>query len=602
MELNKMLELKKSLVEPLENTDLHFYHSCEYLEKSIKGLKNAIRDKVYGCYLVGGLRGVGKTSFVNLCCNCNDAFNKVIKVNINMASIDKIENLLLYIIRELYYSMEIEKVDESIIDELRTMYIKTFLLVNNNSRITIGEVNTKEGEETNIKKYKVSILPKIPVLEKFLSIGTDKLKEDSINKKSQQIDAINKCYEVTEVFDEHTRFLELKHILRKLSESKHTIIFTYDELDKMEPDSLELVFRLYKDLFLNYRTINIFIVGYDEFNKYASDDIKSNPLNTYFIGKYYVPTMDYMNFQMYCYKVFPIEEQLKMHEIYYSTLGILRNINTYMYNNYGQDKFFQEKAFLFTKTMVDLYSNMIERQSLDIFKYNLKQLIDYIFDYAPIRYEDAKNFLDKLNKNLSNVSITFEKVINSILKHSKVLNNIISIKYEKDFTKYLNVINISFEDKMKWIDDINKKKVDIDDLYPYFSSLRFWEINRNLLVSKVEPITICRRKRNGFKILKRIIESSIYNLKNLIIIEKHFDYMGGEGISYSSILLLELPIGYVAYIVEDCSFSYEDSIISDYKEFLKKNDIKMITLKYDEISIEDNIQMILEDLDREIYG
>lgn len=598
--MNKMIELKKSLVEPLQGNDLHFYYSCEYLEKNIKSLKKAIKDKIYGCYLVGGIRGVGKTSFVNLCCNFDDEFNKTIKVNIDMSRVDKIENLLLYVIRQLYYSMEKQKLDVNIMDEIKTMYIKTFLSVNNNSSITLGEINTEESEESNIKKYQISLLPKVPVLEKFLSIETDKSKESFINKRNQQTEKITQCYEITEVSDEHIRFLEFKNILKKLSDSEYTIIFIYDELDKMETNTLELVFRLYKDLFLNYRVINIFIVGYDEFIKYTSDDIRSNPLNTYFIGKYYVPTMDYMNFQRYCYKVLSIETQLEMYEIYYSTLGILRNINTYMYNNYEKDKIFEEKAFLFTNIMIDLYNNKIARQSLDIFKYNLKQLINYIFDYAPVRYDDVKNFFDKLNENLPNVRISFGKVINTILKHSKTLNNIISIEY-KENTKYL-IMNIS-EDRKKWIDNINLKKIDMKDLYSYLSDSKFWKVNEDLLVNRVKPITICKNQTNGFGILKRIIKSSIYKLKNVIIIEKHYNFMGMKGISYSGILLLDLPVGYVAYIVEDCSFNYEDSrYIEDYRDFLEQNRIKAITLKYDEISIENNIENILRDVDRKIYG
>ncbi|PGU13410.1 hypothetical protein COD21_02240 [Bacillus cereus] len=267
-----------------EETEVKIYLDSKFLSDSPKAnitinpllemlpLKEAILYGPLSCFIVTGYRGVGKTSFINYtrdkakeefsALNQSDPsheYKSLLFVSCNFVNGDKKEHILRKLVRQLVTSVQEDEEALKILntkpdlrDELNVLYKRTFAQVNDMTKETDTDTTTI-SRASNLSnafiimsiislalvsnaiwnlilsfdlKYATGVMAIISILTTVYTYQRSSITE---NKSQKEI-------EVKTLYDDEIAETRLIGYIQRLRELGIKVIFTLDELDKIEND------------------------------------------------------------------------------------------------------------------------------------------------------------------------------------------------------------------------------------------------------------------------------------------------------------------------------------------------------------------------------
>ncbi|WBW96232.1 P-loop NTPase fold protein [Oceanirhabdus sp. W0125-5] len=588
---------KKSLIEPLDKEELHIFHSSDSLDRCISEIYEIINNKVHGAYLIGGIRGVGKTSLINLCCE-KYRYSDLVRINLDCNKIINIENFIYFFVEALRKSIQTVDLPEEIFSEIENISKK--IISNYSSKITSGYDNNKsqhirfeDVDENNID-LNLNIFKFFGQAFNIRNAFGQKISKSSIAESSKKNCHIQEIEERNDIF---ILIEKLTIVLKKIAtcEKKYRIVITVDELDKHNESFIEELFDYYKNLFLNSHIITFFIVDAIKYINIRNKSEIENKLLSYFIKCIYVPTLEHKDVKDYMYREFEIESYKNIMEVDYLTFGIFRKMNTYKYQHGYNGKYIFAQAFIYyIFTSEEEQDTFFEGYTYDLYKYFVKELIQYIFRQKRITLKYICDYFEKKMEKF-NVYIDYNNFIIKRLDELSLKYNFVTVTQLSSDYKVYDFILENFKE-YKILDDYMIQKIEYK-----LNSRDCRNINKYIYRRELFPVTITDHKTEAFYYAIRFIETMGKFIDNVIIVEKISTFMDGEVFKYSAILIINKPVGKIVYIIDDCSFSYEGPLtVNQLIKFMRVNNIKLIKIETDDEPVKENLEYILEKTEEQI--
>lgn len=559
-----------NIIEPITEEQEGFFFFTKKTKSQICELQKLIKDDVYGCYLVAGMRGIGKTSFINVALSNSENYpygKKGIIVRLNAIQISNVKELFPVLVEELLH------LSENSSDILKTFHEKLRkidFLNRGNMKICIqggGAFEHVEGTSNAITKemktgFDIESITKLPFKLNSILSGEEK-KQTNTNITAN----IKRDFE----YETHEKPYELfRELLNELENCRFRLILVLDEIDKCEETFIKEVFAQYKDFLTNYKLFCFFIT--DE--SIYKDCIKSknNIFATYFIKMFYLPLLSYQETMRYCFEHYCEKEISSVDILYYLSLGNTRllniNYNTFLKVDFLKIEYvvllYKAKLFQYIIENVQYEFDMEDIRSLkkDMLKTDIKALIEYIFDgggcltsvatdyYNSIkanRYPEAKEILEcmqKYNDKFGMQIINFRDDKISLCYQSNirifVADGSLEICYDKDNTMAYN------------------NRIGIKELFPFYEKGMKPYANGGGLIHLIklgnnEPYAY----RNA---MEHILISNYFSIDKLIWIKRMRDGGWYTDEEYSLLAVIDKGIGKrYAYYNEAGSYSSEES-------------------------------------------
>ncbi|MFN0224246.1 hypothetical protein [Paenibacillus sp. KR2-11] len=583
---------KRSLIEPLNEQELHIFHANYEIERLMNEFIRVLRDEAHGCYLLGGFRGTGKTSFIRLCCAGLDK-RKLIRIHMDCSKLINVSNFLYFLVEELVKvtnELEMPEILFSSIQEIHNKVINK--IVNKKVQFNINkEINNDTLEEMSNEKLSVSIT----LLNKMISFINGKERHIKFrNEKNNSVEN-SEVFELEARNDEFVLVERLAAVFSQISKEEYQVLLVIDEVDKQTNSFLEELFGVYKNLFLNFHLITVFVVDPNKYQEIVFSDEIDDKLKVYFTRCFYLPTLSFEDIKDYMYREFEVYSELDCLKAAYLSNGTMRKINIYSYIEGHNDPYLLQKAFLLQDILSEAQSSIIRNQSAylqDKFKFIVKDLLEKLF-YA--RRMDRKKAIELLQEKFDKHHIPIDPwgVIECMEK---------SASKRPDFIfewKDIGNVTIKIIPREIYQENCDPNKYKID--YPFNPSVTCG-INRSFNKTNSEPISVMKRDTRGFKHVIRIVETNMRSVQNIIIVRKISHWDEREVYNYSAIVILDKPVGNVIYVVEECSFSYEGPFtVQLLIDFVANHKIPEIIIDMDDEPVLDNLEFIFDEIDKKIY-
>ncbi|MCR6098847.1 hypothetical protein HXA31_15895 [Salipaludibacillus agaradhaerens] len=587
-----MLNKRNYLNSPLNKEEMYLYHADENLIEIINDFKDNLTKHKDGCYLLGVMRGSGKSTFIRYCVRGAERViggNSVIPVYINLGN--KINDLVTSSIRELYKVLVKGdlNISQEIITILKELYDLTFV-----QREEIFDNNkNKKNTETNYIDYStdgsLSILSKLPFLKGKL--GYKKLKgRKDIN--DYRVENLYKDRKIKKYDTDYLKMLFMELLIRINKENENTtLVFFLDDLDKLNTNDIESIINQNKDLILETYTSFVFIVSnetYISLNNMLFAKIEA--YNNYFLEFYYVPLLSWdNNFETLCHRKLELDYLDDAVGIFYESNGLMRKA-IHLSNKDKNNNINILCGFLYKDILNSILSHSYNMNEAikDIIKVKMKHFIEYVKQVESISYSEAETFI---TQNCNDILDLHKNMILKVLIENCCNNKIIKYGYENisssDTTFYLNesaLINYSHANKTK----LSTSKVEGGKPY------------HNYVYLKAEYIRVLTKNDNeGFKMLINLIERTKEDVLYILSVEKEFQAFGDNDVkSFSAAAVISEVAGDTVYIVEDCAFTYEGynnwKFFKDSLKPLSNLRYKHFKVKGEEFKLETNFNQFIK--------
>lgn len=585
---------KGSLIEPLKEKELHIFHANSDIAELIKSFTRVLRDEVHGCYLLGGFRGAGKTSFVNLCC-VSVGNRKLVRIQLDCSKLVNVSNFLFFFVEALAEETSGLKLPAAVHSEIQTLREKVaFKSLNKKMQIAINkEIGNQSQEELSAEKLSINF----SILNKLL--GFMKSGERHAKTRNEE----NRSLESSELFEVEARndeFILIEHlskVLCHISEEGYQIVNVIDEIDKQTHTFLEDLFGVYKNLFLNSHMTTVFVVDQNKYQDIVFREEVDDNLRVYFTGCFYLPTFGFEDIKGYMYREFQVTSKWECLKAAYLSNGAMRKINTYSYMDGYQDSYLLQKASLWQDILSETERKLIRHHHhayvKDKLKVIVKDTIERLFYTGSIERSKLTDALqDKFYKH--NLPVDAVDIIRCMEQIATKNPSLIVIYNDINDKTY---IKVNPKDSIEAYRDSDGSTMTFQ-----LNSWDIEDINRTFIKSQSDPIPIVERDTQGFEHFIRIIETNIRSIKNIIIIKKFSNWDQSEVYTYSAILIMDKPVGNVVYVVEECSFSYEGPFTVELlTDFMSKHKIPRIVIEMDDEPILEHLDYIYDEVDKKIY-
>lgn len=502
--------------------------------------RQIIGGYIQGLHLIGGFRGSGKTTFLNL---FKDEF-KDEKFFLHLNILDESYDLISEIVILLDKIIEEEKLD--VCDECRSKI--TELKYN-----ILNEVLIKKSSESRYSEKEVNKLQQVLgiTISKVFNINSN---NNLIAEKLKKNEIIHEIIS-TPIQKQDRNIKELNSVLKILSEKKQLVIIL-DEIDKLSEISFNNFLQKYKELFLESGLIYFIVCDTEKFIKIRQEDKDSNIFNKYI----YFPLLSWKEYLITAPKIKGFIDMDTIKKSYLYTMGNFRRIITFDEN---------DKFNLYSRNMWNIL-NEIENSEIfinlseafqDIIKEFLRYFLPKLKLNLYLKDEEILNISAKFLPDLD-IGITINRIL-ELLKESKY------ISYEEG--KYeiirdnVSLYNENLSLKQVLLEDHNSKNFFIRSSNRY--SIEYLDTSDNKKL--YELIVLFRNLIDGALIFKQ---------------ESTHDFI--NNISYHLVLLTRHVFEPTAFVnVKGFSWNHERiRAYAEMKSYLKECNIiyKEYNLKKDE--------------------
>lgn len=598
-----------NIIEPITEMQEGFYSQTEFSGNQIRELQRMIEEDIYGCYLITGMRGVGKTSFMNVALSHTKygmREKEQVIIRVNAVQMQGAKELFPILVRELL--RVVEKFDGRIKN-----YFKQLQMIDVVSKGTIKksirEQWTSSHVEENSDSNKEGVNLGIginSILQLPIQIGTT----TNVEREKQLSDAVSAEtgysfeYEVLENPQEW-----FNDLLDDFEKSNIRLLVVLDEIDKCDSAFLDEIFCYYKDLLLNSKMFWLLVADEQMYQRYLG--LKKNVLDTYFIKKIYLPLMTYEETMQYCFQHYCEEKISSVDIIYYLSIGNRRLINIHYLtkNQRGllkrEDIVLLYKARLFkditSKVQYDFDMEDIRNYKKDVFKVNVKKFIEYIFERNVLSISEAIEFYDNIKGNSYPYAA---EIVQYIKEYTGMLGlQIINVDDEKIALYLDNGVRMrdSMNDLMLDYSDgrevHDNNKIGIRELYPFYELGMRPCMNG---VGKVRLVKLGNNHPHAYRdAMEHLLIANFFCIQRLIWIKRVREGGCYTDEEYSLLAVIETPSGMkYGYYNEAGSYSSESSYaITDLIEKLKEMEVSYSERRFDKgESFEEIINQIAKEL------
>lgn len=571
-----------NLIEPITEEQVGFFFITENIKKQICELQSLIKENAYGCYLISGMKGIGKTSFINTALSNleNPIYKKsYVTIKLNATCVADVNKLFLLLIKEL---LHVSANKNSPINVFYNKLRKIELICSGNLQFYWEEETAtalNEGTLSSITKEEqvgadVSGIFKVPFIGKLIRGQTS---NDFSNVESRLSTKRKTEYDMQE--DPYELFRELLNEFENLS---IRLIFIFDEVDKCSTTFLDEIFNYYKDLLTNFKIFSIFLTDEKAYKAYIQS--RDSLLFTYFIKAFYLSTMSYEETLRYCFGQHCEENLCKADILYYISLGNTRIININYKTHFIVNFFEPEYVVLLYKARLfhyvieniryDLDVEDMRRFKKDMLKVDIKALIEFIFDKKECQLSTVIDYFNSVRTN----RYPEANVILECIRNYKDSLGIKLVKFEDDriIVEYNNDMRLhnTRDDLDVYDHNLNKmltqnNKIRIENFYPFFK--KGMSISTNSTGS-IQLVKLGDNHPEAYtEAMEHLIISNYFNINKIIWLKRERD--GGKtwitDEEYSLIVIIDTGIGRrYAFYNEAGSYSSEKS--SYITDLLKK--------------------------------
>lgn len=543
--------------------------------------------------LLGGVRGCGKSSLINLAAE----FEKNLVVKIDCSIVDEDVDLLILITNELKKILDRNEVplDEKPSVEVDRLIREITFSATNIYRVTTLERILKESGE--IADFVAEVCLPFKAFNLKSSIRA-RLKEVLVSKKDETEELLQQ--RVTAYFERKTAFCLLIDKINEISGKKLVLIF--DEIDKNSVEFLDMIFDKYKSFFTSGKTTNIFLISIPQYYHIMYGNACEN-IAVYFDKKYFLRAASFQLFKNISYN--EIRSSIALEINYYLNQGVFRNVYADMeaekrnISLMSKAKYYTKLAGFvnsrdelndFIKEILMLVLNKVLQMGFidnQLKLSNLKQICSEEFSiYKNIQLEELTLYVLK-----SSVVVNTENWIN--LNEDKIVfdYNIFEEKYKKDLYNDFDSENSSSH----W-EHYKGDELSAEERLRYNHEHKFKDINNGQIkirnYADLEFVLIDDSNNSHGDIIKTLLYRE--GIKAFVKVKKE-NYLGDE-FGYVFFIGSSINGKYVLYY-KNASWSYEACWVGKkIDNFVSANNIKNITVEVNEDFKEtkENLFIIIE--------
>lgn len=601
--MSKLYEARKSnLINPLSKGEMEYTFKCEYVNDIIKNLN----EKRYGSYLIGGIVGTGKSSLVDIATSYSK--EKALTVHINFYNENEIgDNFSKIVLEHLIDELENENVISD--EKLSELVAQSKLELHYSMNEQLDKKETIGSGTKRIKKEDVSLFSKLGFgfkggISSEASIeGKGSLEDEKYNDENQEM---QRTISMTKM--EHDRIEDIVNIVRQLDGLN--VIFIFDELDKMNTDILERIFKKYKSLFMESNIFSFFLVDDEMYLKYSDSNICKNKLYTYFSGKYYLPLLTFEETLRYCVMMFGESKYLMGLCKYYNSLGNYRLINISYNQDDGIDAMILIKAYIFKCVINKINAPYLEHYQMDAILKKIKIVIEELIKVRNFTIEDFEYHLEKCNV-IDTVWPKKREMINWVIG---AIRDIIPSAIEME-ERYVSINAATLYEQFMLFESAALKDREIltEDAYDIQISDMYHQLKKGSKVYKkitflhenIIPLQVANNDPKAYKeALVNIVRANLYQKEMQVIVlqrERKEESVYNNDHVYTGIVVVEKGGVQVAYYVDEGSYDSEkfeaiEELVKASKEY--GVDVKEMTIE-EHINLEERMGDIVERYNRE---
>lgn len=509
---------KNSLIEPLDEDELHILHTSYSIENLIAQIQRLVNEKAHGVYLLGGLRGIGKTSLLNLCLK-EIRFGKYLRIKIDANRILNKSDFLYFIIEELYEALYDKLDDEEIKNEINDL---RQIVIENRTREFNKSINLGYNKESKvIESVKEQVSFRHSLLNSIFSRQSVIENEEYLTAVNSEITKNEGKISYFERTDEFLLIDKLSKFLKRLGNSlEYTVVISIDELDKQSSLSIETIFNYFKNLLLNSHIIVFMCVDTLKYASITAGNAIDNEFKSYFTECFYMPTLEFDELVKYLYREFLITDYEDAILINYLTCGVFRKINTHQYVSKSSEKL-KIAAQVFHHMLENVEtSSFYDEYEYDIFKILMKEVLDSLLKYKQLSENEIYIFLANKEKEYG-MKFEFTSYFIDRFSRIKTLEDFFTVDKVVSGDSSINVYTVT-NLKLPLKSLINREKITFDNEFMGRS------INQSVNVSKCIPVLIEKRNVEAFYYFERFVQTLYSKIENVIIIEKISNWNEGK--------------------------------------------------------------------------
>ncbi|MTK09593.1 MAG: hypothetical protein F8N38_21205 [Hungatella sp.] len=325
-ELDPKINPSDRILYEFEDAQRHIYSS----------IRKDINENITKNILLGGVRGCGKSSLVNLAAD----FEKNLVVKIDCSIVDEEADLLTLIVNELKKILDSSelRLDDKLSKEVNELIREITFCATNVYKVTA--IESAKEESQGIADFVAEFCMPLKLINLKSSIQA-RLKEVLVSKKDKTEEILQQ--RVTAYFERKTAFGSLIDKVNEASGKK--LVFIFDEIDKHNVDFLDNIFDKYKSFLTSGKSTNIFLINLSQYYHIICGNACDN-ISAYFDKKYFLRAASFRLFKDISYN--DIRSSVDLEINYYLNQGIYRNIYADM-DDGNRDKFLLLKSKYYIK-------------------------------------------------------------------------------------------------------------------------------------------------------------------------------------------------------------------------------------------------------------
>lgn len=567
IELDPKINTSDRILYRFDDAQNHIYSS----------IRKDLNEKITKNILLGGVRGCGKSSLVNLAVD----FKKNLVVKIDCSIADEEADLLMLIVNELKKRLDSSEIplNDELSEEVSKLVRKITFITTNTYKVTALERIQEESEDITDFITEVCIPFK---LINFKSTIQARLKEVLVSQNDKTEEFLQQ--RVSAYFERKTEFESLIDKVNEASGKK--LVFIFDEIDKHNVDFLDKIFDKYKSFLTSGKSTNIFLINIYQYYHIICGNACDN-IATYFDKKYFLRVVSFHLFKNISYN--EINSNVALEINYYLNQGIFRNIYGEVYAG-NKNRFLLFKAKYYIK-LVEFINDCDEFEDFvkEILVSVLNKVLKRGFIGNSLKLNNLKLICSEEYSVFKNIQL--EELVLYILKsHAANSEKWLILKedeliveydiFEERYMKDLNN-NSNNENSSDYWKNYKKGTEAAENRIMHINDDKFSELNDG-------QIRLENYDNFGFFLINDNNHSHEDIIKTLwidtnIIIFIRVKKKNSLGYEFGYVFFIDSPINdrYVLYY-DDASWLYEDFWVQEkINNFILANGIKVIEVEVD---------------------